>query len=192
MSTTEPIKDLKKIKELKNYYLRAKELRNYCLITVGINTALRISDLLSLKWKDVYDFNNNNFKSHITVIEQKTKKENKLALNKNSIDALKTYKKSLEDFNKEDFVFKSRKGLNKPVTRIQAFRIITEAAESIGLVGNISCHSLRKTFGYWSWKKGISPVMIMNIFNHSSFEITKRYLCIDQDDKDEVFRSVNL
>lgn len=58
--------------------------------------------------------------------------------------------------------------------------------------GTISCHSLRKTFGYQAWKEGAEPALLMAVFNHSSYNITKRYLCIDQDDKDELFLKMNL
>ena len=61
-----------------------------------------------------------------------------------------------------------------------------------GLEEHVSCHSLRKTFGYHAWKQGVPPVMLMKIFNHSSYQITIRYLCIEQDEKDEVFRNIAL
>ena len=83
-------------------------------------------------------------------------------------------------------------GHNHPIDRTYAFRIIKKAVSDLNLEGSISCHSLRKTFGYHAWKKGIPPALIMSIYNHSSIEITKRYLSIDQDNKDEVFLNMNL
>ena len=55
-----------------------------------------------------------------------------------------------------------------------------------------SCHSLRKTFGYYAWQEGVQPALLMNVFNHSSFHITKRYLGIEQDEKDLVYLNINL
>jgi len=73
---------------------------------------------------------------------------------------------------------------------VQAWRIIRAAAEAIGLAGHIACHSLRKPFGYFAYKAGVLPVMLMDIYNHSSFEITRRYLGITQDDRDKVYLSM--
>ena len=82
------------------------------------------------------------------------------------------------------------KAANVPNDNIE--RIIKKAADELHIEGIISCHSLRKTFGYHAWKKGTPPAVIMTIYNHSSLDITKRYLSIDQDDKDKVFLEINL
>ena len=92
----------------------------------------------------------------------------------------------------EQFIFLGQKSENKPISRIQAFRIISSAAKKCLLSQKVSCHSLRKTFGYHAWKKGVSPALLTSIYNHSSYKITTRYLGIDQDDRDEVFCLVNL
>ncbi|MDR1616153.1 MAG: tyrosine-type recombinase/integrase, partial [Syntrophomonadaceae bacterium] len=59
-------------------------------------------------------------------------------------------------------------------------------------MGCVACHSLRKTFGYHAWRAGVPPVMLMDIYNHSSFEITRRYLGISQDDRDKVYLAMAL
>ena len=91
MGTTQPIRSKKNIEMMKKYFLERGEVRNYTLFTVGINVPLRISDLLALQWKDVYNFRISSWKEHINVIEKKTGKKNMLALNSTAVGALKKH-----------------------------------------------------------------------------------------------------
>lgn len=194
MSTTYPIKDKYALGQFKSYYLFKKNPRNYALIITGLNTALRISDILMLKWGDLYDYSKKAFKSHIYLTEQKTGKESIIAVNGSLSGALTLLFEHMTDINglpaAEDYLFTSKKISGCALSRYQAYRIIREAAKHSGIEGHISCHSLRKTFGYFAWKQGIPPAMLMNIYNHSSYQITKRYLCIEQEDRDEVFLKI--
>lgn len=193
MSTTQPIKKPDDIERLKQYFYRNGELRNYALITLGVNTALRISDLLRLKWQDVWNFNTYSFREHVIITEQKTGKVANIYLNTSCRTCLKELQQSLPDgVIPSGYIFRSRTGNNRPISRNRAYVIIKKACRSLGYEDNISCHSLRKTFGYHAWKQGIYPTVIMSIYNHSSMEITKRYLSIEQDDKDEVFKNIML
>lgn len=191
MSTTQPIKQPEEITKLKSFFREKNDLRNFVMIVMGMNTALRISDLLNLRWKSVYDPQKRKYYKHVQLVEQKTGKTNIIALNQAVTDALEELRQVCHPLQ-EDYIFQSRTGENRPITRNQAYKIINRAARDLGLEGNISCHSLRKTFGYQAWKKGVPPAVIMEIYNHTSLEITKRYLAIDQDDKDEVMYSMNL
>lgn len=194
MSTTIPIKNKEMLEEFKNYYLKKKNYRNYALIVTGLNTALRISDILSLKWSDVYNFSTNQFKSHIELCERKTGKNNTIALNNAAASALRCLIAYLPAcaFSRENYIFASQKTPNKPIGRVQAYRIIKKAAAETGLEEHISCHSLRKTFGYFAYQSGTDSVMLMEIYNHSSFLVTQRYLGIRQDERDAVFMHINL
>ena len=194
MSAAEPIRNTEKLQDFKDYYLLEKtNVRNYTLCVMGLNTALRISDLLGLRWGNVYDLSRQTCFSHLCVTEQKTGKVNQIALNQAVIDALQDYFSLLRTRpSEEDYLFPSRKGVNRPLSRSQAFRIIREAADANGMSRHISCHSLRKTFGYHAWRQGVSSVLLMDIYNHSSFRITKRYLGIEQDDRDSVFLKISL
>ena len=98
---------------------------------------------------------------------------------------------TLDSVKKGDYIFTGRY-VGTHLSRSQAFRIIKHAAYSLNMERGIGCHSMRKTFGYYAWKCGTPPAMLMEIYNHSSYEITKRYLGIKQDDKDSVFLKVNL
>ena len=192
MQKTQPIKNVKDIQRFKQYYLDKQQIRNYALVTLGMNTSLRIGDLLLLKWGNVYDSHRKTYRKHLKVLEQKTGKQNLIALNKEAVNALKTLRKLMSPVASDDSIFQSREGENRPLNRSQAFRIIKAAAMDLHIDGIISCHSLRKTFGYHAWKKGTPPAVIMTIFNHSSIDVTKRYLSIDQDDRDKVFLEINL
>ena len=199
MKTTQPVRDIMELKKIKKYYREVKpNKRNFLLIICGLNTALRISDILKLRWKDVYNENLLSFKSHIDVKEQKTGKKTTVFINNNLKEALASFLKDIIAKKgklcdvMEQFIFLGQKSTDKPISRIQAFRIISEAAKKCLLSHKVSCHSLRKTFGYHAWKKGVSPALLTSIYNHSSYKITTRYLGIEQDDRDEVFELVNL
>lgn len=192
MGTTQPIKDKNDIQRMKEYFLRKGELRNYTMITLALNTSLRIGDLLQLRWEDVYNFEMKKYKVHIVVWEQKTHKQNIIPLNPEAKRALELLKGSISTLKPYHCIFKSRIGENRPIGRSRAFNIIKNAVKELNIEGSISCHSLRKTFGYQAWRKGVPPALIMSIYNHSSLAVTKRYLSIDQDDKDEVFLNMNL
>ncbi len=193
MSTTQPIRDKKSLQSFRNFYRDRKEhLRNYTIIVMGLNTALRINDILHLTYDMVYQ--NHKVRSHIVVKERKTGKENRILLNSETRHLLAKYRKELikttmyQEGN--PYLFPSPKKSGAPLSRYQAYRMVTAAAKALNLGEHISCHSLRKTFGYHAWKQGANQVMLMTIFNHSSFAITRRYLCIDQDEKDSIFRTI--
>lgn len=190
MNIVEPIRDKNKIKDLKTY-LYGKSLRDYTLFILGINISLRITDLLSLKWEDVLKENKKTFKD-IEIREGKTNKYRRIKLNKSARKALTELSESHNFFELSDYIFKSRKGDNKPITRQQAFDILKNAAKAVGIKENIGTHSLRKTWGYHAWKAGFNPAIIMEALNHSNLQITKRYLGIKQDDINEVYSKLNL
>ena len=192
MSTTQPVRKKEQLKLLKEYYLSEKpNPRNYMLIIIGLNTALRISDILGLRYGDVYDYQRESWKSHLTITEQKTGKQNRIYINQ---EVRRILEKNTVPAQREasSWLFTSQKQKRSHLSRYQAYRIIQNAGIFAGLDERISCHSLRKTFGYHAWKQGTAPALLMNIFNHSTYQITKRYLCIDQDDKDEVFANIKI
>ncbi len=197
MNTTQPIRNTRDLERLKAYYLSEKpNERNYLLVIICLNTALRISDVLSLQWADVYDFSGGKWKEHLLVTEKKTEKTSAVYINRSIKKALKKYRAYREakkgGICGEQYLFASSRGGGQPISRIQAFRIIRDAAQACSIPGVISCHSLRKTFGYYAWKQGVPPVLLMNIYNHSSFQITSRYLGIEQDDRDRIFQTIRL
>lgn len=192
MGTTQPIREKEELKKFADYYKDEHPVpRNYALIVLGLHTALRISDILVLQWENVYDFDRNAFLEHLYVQEKKTGKRNVIALNEHVKEALLLYMKTRTAAPK-DFIFTKNTDFSKPLSRSQAFRIVKKAADEALHEPNISCHSLRKTFGYHAWKQGTPPALLMEIYNHSSYQITKKYLGINQDEKDNIFLKIEM
>lgn len=140
MKIVQPIRDKNKIEEMK-IELRKKGTRDYLLFVTGINTGLRISDIIKLKVSDVVN-EDRTVKSHICIIEKKTKKRKRFKINDTLSREFAEYTKNM---NMSDYLFNSRKGKNEPITRVQAYRILNNVAEKIGLE-EIGTHTLRKSF----------------------------------------------
>ncbi|KJF25393.1 recombinase XerD [Clostridium aceticum] len=183
--TVEPIRDKRKIKQMYQY-LNGKDPKYGLLFKFGLNTGLRISDILPLKVKDVLN-SNNQFKEYLVLREKKTGKEKKIKLNDALRKTIIAYIKA-HDLLAESYLFSSVKGDH--VGRVQAYRVLKEAAVTLG-IENFGTHSLRKTWGYWTYKiSRYNVCLIMDTFNHSSQNITLRYIGVNQDQKDELYSLV--
>ena len=94
MGTTEPIRDKEDLKNFLNYYKKDHPSpRNYAMTVLGLHTALRISDVLNLKWENVYNFQKNCFLEHICLCEKKTGKQTIIAVNTHVKEALERIQK---------------------------------------------------------------------------------------------------
>ena len=187
MEFVQPIRDLKKIETIKKL-LRQQNLRDYCLFVVGINSGLRISDLLKLRISDVIE--GNKIKDRIRLREKKTNKFKDFPLSDKTKLALNEYLKT-RDYNENEPLFISRK--NKGfLLRQQAYKIINNVAQEVGIKEKIGTHTLRKTFGYHAYKNGYDTAIIQKLFNHSSTSVTLRYIGITQDKLDDVYMSLDL
>lgn len=192
MGTTQPIREKEELRKFMEYYQTVHPVpRNYALIVFGLHTALRISDILQLKWNDIYDFDRSCYRNHLFIQEKKTGKHNIIALNEHVKSALEELKKERQNAAPADYIFTKNTDYGTPLCRSQAFRIVKRAAEDALHEEHISCHSLRKTFGYHAWKQGTPPALLMDIYNHSSYRITKKYLGIEQDERDSIFMELN-
>ena len=193
MKTVQPIRDEKKIEAMKKI-LKGKSLRDYAFFTLGINTGLRISDILNFTFGDV--LNGKTIVDKVTVLEKKTKKSKSFSFSPNVKKALKEYIDSVDSFQLEDPLFFSRQtdkyNRRKSITRQQAYNIINYAAEFAGVEEAVGTHTLRKTFGYHAYQRGVDLALLQKMFNHSSQSITLDYIGITQDQMDEVYISMNL
>lgn len=201
MNSVEPIRNLKVIKNIRSV-LKGQSIRNELLFILGINVGLRISDILRLKAQDLIRTGGKTVKDYVVITEKKTGKTKKFYIGDIVKKVIETYMKENPDMQLADYLFKSRKGDNNPITRQQAYRIINSAAEALGLVerddngviisGEIGTHTLRKTFGYHAFQNGTSLELLMDIFNHSSKSQTLRYIGITEEQKKDVYLQSNL
>lgn len=170
MVCVEPIRDKEKIEIVKRI-LKENGSRDYLLFLMGINIGLRISDILKLKVSDVKD------REYIELFEQKTGKYKRFPITQ-------SFKQTLEEFiadkNPEEWLFSSQRG-SKPITRIQAYRIICNACVNAGITARIGTHTLRKTFGYHFYQENKDVALLQCIFNHSAPSVTLKYIGINQD-----------
>lgn len=182
MEYVEPIRSKEQINAIK-CYLRNRNLRDYLLFVLGINSGLRISDLLSLTIADVKEID------RIILREKKTGKPKDFPLSDICKKTIREYLATTSDDSV--WLFESKRG-DRPISRIQAYRIINEAARIIGMKEAIGTHTLRKTFGYWAHKNGADITKIQKLLNHSRPDITLAYIGITKDDLDEIYINLNL
>ena len=182
MEFVQPLREKNCIEKVKNILLK-NGYRDYLLFVAGINTGLRISDLLKLRVFDVKD------KSHIEFRETKTGKNKRFYIN----PILKTcFDNYIQNMTSDSFLFCSRKGKNKPITRVQAYKIINDAVKATGLCDKIGTHTLRKTFGYWHYQQFKDIAVLQDIFNHSAPSVTLRYIGINADIVDKTIAEFSL
>ena len=197
MKEVQPIRDTKKIDAMKAIMKGKSSYRDLLLFTLGINTGLRISDILALKWGDFINGGGKllNAGDQLNVLEKKTKKVKTFVINKSVAEALKLYHESLDGVNPDDPVFSSRKtddGSLQPITRIAAWQMLNRYANMVGLDDGIGTHTLRKTFGYHLYKKGVALEYIQKMLNHSSPAVTLRYIGITQEQLNDIYVELNL
>ncbi|OAT71289.1 site-specific integrase [Parageobacillus thermoglucosidasius] len=172
MNFVQPIRDPEKIEAIKQF-LKEQNERNYMLFLIGINTGLRISDILKLKVGDVKG-------THISTREKKTGKQKRIRITPSLKRELNRY---IEGKRDDEYLIKSRNGHNKPIGRSMAYKILRKVAERFHL-DEVGTHTLRKTFGYHFYQQTKDVAMLQEIFNHSSPAITLKYIGVNQDSMD--------
>lgn len=177
----EPIKskdDLVKIEQ----YLLATNKRNYVIWELGLNSGLRVSDIVGLNVSDVVD------KTHINIIERKTGKGKSFYINK-KLD------KILSDFTKDrkpdEPLFLGERD-KKRLDRSEVHRFIKKACKINNIEAHVATHTMRRTFGYHHYQKFKDIVILQKIFNHSSARITLIYIGVEQDEIDDSYKNFEL
>ena len=150
------------------------------LIALGCFTGLRISDILALRWEQILST------EEFTIIEKKTGKKRVLRLNSQLQQHIQECYEHIKPISVKSPILVSQKGTVFTIQRINV--ILKEIKRKYRLkVKNFSCHSLRKTFGRQVYNMNsenseLALVKLMELFNHSSLAITKRYLGLRQEE----------
>ena len=149
-------------------------------IALGCFTGLRISDILALRWNQIL------YAEEFTIIEKKTGKQRTLRLNPQLQKHIQECYGQIKPIGIKAPILVSQKGTIFTVQAIN--RILKEIKKKYRLkIKNFSCHSLRKTFGRQVYTMNgenseLALVKLMELFNHSSVSITKRYLGLRQEE----------
>ncbi|MCM1220621.1 MAG: site-specific integrase [Lachnospiraceae bacterium] len=179
MNTVEPIRDMDLVLDVADY-LKSKNERDYVLFIFGIYTGLRISDILKFRVRDVRD------RDAVYIREKKTGKEKRFPINSELKPVLQDYIQGKKDY---EYLFKSPGFPNRPISRQQAYNILSSAGEAFG-ISAMGTHTLRKTFGYHMYQQTHDAVTLKEIFNHADISTTLRYIGINQDNKDRAIRGL--
>lgn len=196
MQFVEPIRDIKKVSQIKNMLKAENKIRDLLLFELGINSALRISDLLGIQTKDLFD-EQGNINWFFDIKEEKTNKVNRITITPKVQETLKQYKELYPYIvQKPDcYVFfhskRTPKG-EKHIDRKQAWKMIHQWCIDVWLKGNFWGHTLRKTRGYQARLNAIPLEIIQHKLNHSSLAVTQRYLGITADEIAEACNKLDL
>jgi integrase len=181
MRTVQPIKDVELIRQIADD-LKERSFRDYLMFLFGIYTGLRISDILKLRVKDVKD------KDYITLYEQKTGKEKRFLIHPDIKPEIKKFTENLKDY---EYLFASRQGSNRPISRARAYDILKEVAKCYN-IDSLGTHSMRKTFGFFLYEQTKDIVIVKELFNHADIGTTLRYIGVIQDTKDQAVKKLRI
>ena len=180
----EPIRKPADIKKIKKLLLSQGKLRDYCLFITGINSGLRTQDILALRIGQVDDVG---VGERVSIIEKKTGKPNVLIINEEIRSALDKYLATRPERKPDEYLFLSRKYVNKAISVYAVTHYIQSWCDQIGLKGNYGAHTMRKTWTYQMrvqhnvpWEK------LSKRLNHSSPSVTRRYLGIQDEEVEEI------
>jgi integrase len=171
ITTTEPIKDITLISQIKDDL--NDNPRDLALFTLGVNSAFRASDILELRRDQLDELPDGRYE--IFIREKKTGKLRRVILNNPTSQVLRNH---LENSH-GDLVFEGQRG---KISVSYLARLVKRWTGEVGLEGRFSTHTLRKTFAHAHYKRGASLATLMFCLNHDSERTTMRYLGLVDND----------
>lgn len=166
-----------------------KTHRDKTMFILGMKSGFRISELLTIRVKDVIQ--NRQVVNRIRVKRgnMKNGETRDVALHPMAKEYI--LKLIQEDkLEPEHYLFRSRKGDNKPITRVQAWTILKAAFNAAGMAGPTGTHSLRKSFAKDIFERsGHNLVVTQKALGHSDMGTTVSYVPVDEDEIDKLVRT---
>ena len=207
--SADPIRDRAVVSKILEYFLthdngtsqKSFGVRNFALAMFAFNTGRRAGDILKLRLGDVYDPQSKSVKESLTIKEAKTGKSKKLHLNEALRKALLQYILSEREYDPvHEPLFASRQrdsdGSKRPITIQWFWNLLKEVQSALGIDGNMSTHTCRKTFARQVLEahKHDAEVlaMIQELLNHSNISMTRRYLGLTDELQRELYITLNL
>ncbi len=182
----EPIRSKTAIDNIKK--ILATHPRDLCLFTFGINTAFRANELLSIRLGQVKNLSAGD---SLELKESKTQKHRRVTINKTAAAALMTFLSQdgfLRHRPEDDApIFHSHKSKGVALIVPSVTRLVKGWCAAVGLKGNYGSHTLRKTWGYWQYKRGTPVPLLMAAFGHASQQQTLAYLGIQEKDVKQIY-----
>ncbi|MDQ7896192.1 site-specific integrase [Lactiplantibacillus plantarum] len=176
-----PIKDSNVLKEVQDTLIHNFKAgqRNYTIFQVGKATLLRVSDVMQLRWADVFN-ENGTVRQNAFIHDQKTGKANLLYLKPVKVDLL-AYQAWLQESHLiSDWLFPSIQHPDRHITEKQFYKIMSKVGDLLG-INYLGTHTMRKTGAYRVYTQSNYNIgLVMHLLNHSSEAMTLAYLGLDQ------------
>lgn len=189
MEVTMPIKNRAQVESMKKL-LRGQNLRDYSLFVLGVNSGLRVSDIVALRVGDVLDVKGR-IKNRIKIKEKKTGKTKDFPVAASAAKALVEYLTTRPNAGPDEPLFLSRQK-GRAITRHTVWETLSAAAKAVGITDPIGSHSMRKTMAFHIYMQGGDLALVQQLLNHSSPSVTLRYIGITREQMDRAVMEVNL
>ncbi len=183
----EPIRTKKAIENIKAILSRKLQPRDLCLFTLGINTGYRANELLSIKIGQVKNIQEGD---SLELKQSKNKKHRMVTINKIAAKAIDNYLSqdwrmhNIPDADHQYLFYSQR---DKVLTVPSVTRLVKNWCDSVGLKGNYGSHTMRKTWGFWQYKRGVPIPLLMEAYGHATQQQTLAYLCIQAEDVKQIY-----
>ena len=155
---------------------------------IGVNLALRISDLLTIRFEDIKE-NPRTGATELTVYESKTGKTRHLRLNKTAKQLVDT-RRAHHPQHEYLFQVESNRAKGKPISRETVSRKFKEIGDILHV--KLGTHSMRKSRGWAMWSDGVPIEKIAMVLNHSSPSVTMSYLGITREEVLQTYEEYEL